>query len=105
LYADARQENLAERLLNELLRRHPGRQVQAELLPVQDVIDLREVKSKIETWLLQRAADELTLYFSPGTSVMQLAWYIAHTTLGLRTHLVQTLAARFGPAGQPNCSS
>jgi transcriptional regulator of acetoin/glycerol metabolism len=101
LYADARQENLAERLLNEVLRRHPGRAVRAELLPVHDVIDLREVKSKVETWLLRCPAAELTLYFSPGTSVMQLAWYIAHTTLGLRTHLVQTRAARFGPAGQP----
>lgn len=101
LYAEARQENLAERLLAEILRRHPGRRVQLELLPVQDIISLREVKSKVETWLLQRPADELTLYFSPGTSVMQLAWYIAHTTLGLRTHLVQTRAARFGPGGQP----
>jgi transcriptional regulator of acetoin/glycerol metabolism len=101
LYAEARQENLAERLLNELLRRHPGREVRVELLPVRDVINLREVKGKVETWLLQRAADELTLYFSPGTSVMQLAWYITHTTLGLRTHLVQTRAGRFGPGGQP----
>lgn len=101
LYAEARQENLAERLLNELLRQHPGRPVRAELLPVRDVISLREVKNKVETWLLHRPADELTLYFSPGTSVMQLAWYIAHTTLGLRTHLVQTRAGRFGPGGQP----
>lgn len=101
LYAEARQENLAERLLNELLRQHPGRAVRVELLAVRDVISLREVKGKVETWLLQCAADELTLYFSPGTSVMQLAWYIAHTTLGLRTHLVQTRAGRFGPDGQP----
>ena len=101
LYAEARQENLAERLLNELLRRHPGRTVRVELLPVRNVISLREVKGKVETWLLQCVADELTLYFSPGTSVMQLAWYIAHTTLGLRTHLVQTRAGRFSPGGQP----
>ncbi|MDO7886908.1 sigma 54-interacting transcriptional regulator [Hymenobacter cheonanensis] len=101
LYAEARQENLAERLLADLLRRHPGRVIQIELLPVRDIISLREVKDKVETWLLQRPGDELTLYFSPGTSVMQLAWYIAHTTLGLHTHLVQTRAARFGPGGQP----
>jgi hypothetical protein len=98
LYAEARQENLAD-----VLRRHPGREVWVELLPVRDVISLREVKGKAETWLLQRPEDELTLYFSPGTSVRQLAWYIAHTTLGLRTHLVQTRAAHFGPAGSPSC--
>lgn len=101
LYAEARQENQVEWLLNELLRRHPGRAVRAELLPVHDIISLRELKGKVETWLLQHADNELTLYFSPGTSVMQLAWYIAHTTLGLRTHLVQTRAGRFSGDGQP----
>lgn len=46
LYAEARQENLAERRLAEILRRHPGRRVRLEPLPVQNIISPREVKSK-----------------------------------------------------------
>ena len=101
LYSDARQEMLAEHLLTQLRGQHPGRAIRTELLPLTDVIDLAEVKTKVETWLVQHTAHELTLYFSPGTSIMQLAWYVCHTTLGLRTHLVQTRAGKFSPDGQP----
>ncbi len=101
LYADSRQELLAEHLLAYLRHQHPGRAIRTELLPLADVIDLATIKTKVETWLLRHARHELTLYFSPGTSIMQLAWYICHTTLGLRTHLVQTRAAKFSPDKRP----
>ncbi|WP_167856587.1 sigma 54-interacting transcriptional regulator [Hymenobacter metallicola] len=101
LYADARQENHAEHLVAYLRRQHPGRDISAELLPLTDVIDLAEVKTKVETWLLAHREDELALFFSPGTSIMQLAWYICHTTLGLRTRLLQTRASRHLVKGQP----
>jgi DNA-binding NtrC family response regulator len=101
LYSNAKDEPLAERLLAYLLGKFPKRLIRTELLSISDIIDLVEVKSKIETWLLQHAKYELTLFFSPGTSVMQLAWYVCHTTLGLRTQLVQTRAGKFSPDGQP----
>jgi DNA-binding NtrC family response regulator len=100
LYADARQENHAEHLANYLRRQHPGREISTELLPLSDVIDLSEVKTKVETWLLTHREHELALFFSPGTGIMQLAWYICHTTLGLRTRLLQTRAAKYLAAGQ-----
>jgi DNA-binding NtrC family response regulator len=101
LYSEKKQELLAEHLQNQLVRLHPGRAIRTELLEVLDVIDLAEVKTKVETWLLRHAAHELTLYFSPGTSIMQLAWYICHTTLGLSTQLVQTRAGRHSKDRQP----
>lgn len=100
LFADDRQENYAAHLVAYLRRHHPERDISAELLPLSDVIDLAEVKTKVETWLLAHRDDELALFFSPGTSIMQLAWYICHTTLGLRTRLLQTRAARHLAAGQ-----
>ena len=100
LYADARQENYAAHLAAYLRREHPGRDIQVELLPLADVIDLAEVKTKVETWLLNHREHELALFFSPGTSIMQLAWYICHTTLGLRTRLLQTRAVRHLTEGQ-----
>lgn len=101
LYSEARQELLAEHLLAYLRGQHPGRRIRSELLPLSDVIDLAEVKTKVETWLVQHAEHEITLFFSPGTSIMQLAWYVCHTTLGLHTHLVQTRAGKFSPDGKP----
>ena len=79
LYTDARQENYAAHLVAFLRRQHPDRDIKTELLPLTDVIDLAEVKTKVETWLLAHREDELALFFSPGTSIMQLAWYICHT--------------------------
>ena len=101
LYSDAKQEPLADRLLAHLLGLYPGRCIRTELLPLADVIDLAEVKTKVETWLERHKEHELTLFFSPGTSIMQLAWYVCHTTLGQHTHLVQTRAGKFSPDGQP----
>jgi transcriptional regulator with GAF, ATPase, and Fis domain len=102
LYANPQQELQTEHLANLLRRQHPERAVQAELLEVRDIISLAEITSKIETWLLQHREHELTLYFSPGTSIMQLSWFIAHTTLGLNTHLVQTREGKFNPDGCPS---
>jgi DNA-binding NtrC family response regulator len=100
LYSDARQENYAEHLLAYLRREFPGHPVEAQLLAVNDVIDLAEVKTKVETWLLERRQHELCLFFSPGTGIMQLAWYICHTTLGLNTRLLQTRASKFVQLGR-----
>ena len=102
LFASPQHELQTEHLATQLRRQHPGRVVQVELLELQDVISLAEVKGKIETWLLQNREHELTLYFSPGTSIMQLSWFIAHTTLGLNTHLVQTREGKFNPDGCPS---
>ncbi|QNH62779.1 sigma 54-interacting transcriptional regulator [Hymenobacter sediminicola] len=101
LYADAKQELWAEHLLTFLRRQHPERQIRTELLALTNVIDLAEIKTKVETWLLHLTSHEITLFFSPGTPIMQLAWYICHTTLGLNTHLVQTRAGKFSPDKLP----
>ncbi|WP_052430615.1 sigma 54-interacting transcriptional regulator [Hymenobacter sp. DG25B] len=95
LYSDARQENHATHLVAHLRREYPGRAISAELLPLTDIIDLEEVKTKVETWLLAHREHELAIFFSPGASIMQVAWYICHTTLNLRTRLLQTRDAKF----------
>ncbi|UOQ76531.1 sigma 54-interacting transcriptional regulator [Hymenobacter sp. 5516J-16] len=100
LYAEARQEMYAEHLVAHLRRTFPGRSVEAQLLELSDIIDLAEVKTKVETWLLAHREHELCLFFSPGTSIMQLSWYICHTTLGLKTRLFQTRAQKFVKAGE-----
>ena len=53
------------------------------------------MKTKVETWLLAHREHELAIFFSPGASIMQVAWYICHTTLNLRTRLLQTRDVKF----------
>ena len=95
LYSDVRQENHAKHLVAYLRREYPGRAISAELLPLTDIIDLAEVKTKVETWLVAHQEHDLAIFFSPGASIMQVAWYICHTTLMLRTRLLQTRDAKF----------
>ncbi|WP_210487283.1 sigma 54-interacting transcriptional regulator [Rufibacter aurantiacus] len=101
LYASPKQEGFAERLAIKLRGVFKGHSVEHELLQVQDIISLEEVKTKSEGFLLKHAHDQLDIFFSPGTSIMQLSWYICHQTLGLQTKLIQTKAARFSSHGKP----
>jgi transcriptional regulator with PAS, ATPase and Fis domain len=100
LYSDSRQENYAEYLVAYLRCEFPGRRIEAELLALDNVIDLAEVKTKAETWLLAHREHELALFFSPGTGIMQLSWYLCHTTLGLNTRLLQTRVQQFVKPGE-----
>lgn len=95
LYSDTRQENYATHLVAHLRREYPGRAIRAELLPLTDIIDLNEVKTKVETWLVAHREHEIAIFFSPGASIMQVAWYVCHTTLNLDTRLLQTRDAKF----------
>jgi transcriptional regulator with PAS, ATPase and Fis domain len=69
-------------------------------LNISDVIDLDEIKTKIESKLLEFSNEEIDIFFSPGTSIMQVTWYILHTSLGLRTRLLQTRPAIKSKSGQ-----
>lgn len=100
LYSSPDQRKDALQLADEIIERF-GHQVIPTLLELKDVIDVNAIRSRVETWLQHYADHELTLFFSPGTSAMQLAWYLVHQQGVLRTHLVQTRAARFSTSGKP----
>ncbi|GAB3026514.1 sigma 54-interacting transcriptional regulator [Spirosoma pulveris] len=89
-----------EFLLNELSREWPARVVEPHYMAIHDIIDLQEVKTKVETLLLEFKDMEIDIFFSPGTSIMQLSWYICHTTLGLKTRLLQTRRANQTASGK-----
>ncbi|UOQ83261.1 sigma 54-interacting transcriptional regulator [Hymenobacter sp. 5414T-23] len=100
LYSSPDQKKDAVQLADEIIERF-GHKVVPTLLELKDVIDVNAIRSRVETWLQQYADHELTLYFSPGTSAMQLAWYLVHLQGVLRTHLVQTRAAKYSESGKP----
>jgi len=104
ILSTAAESNLmAEKLLNALLLEFPSRQGQLEIkyMDVRDVIDINLIKTKVEKVLLDLHDDEIDIFFSPGTSAMQVSWYICHTTLGLKTKLIQSRPARFSKSKKP----
>jgi transcriptional regulator of acetoin/glycerol metabolism len=74
--------------------------IQPRAMGVRDVIDIKEIKSKIETLLLEYREHDIDIYYSPGTSAMQVAWYICHTTLNLKTRLLQVRPADKSKTGK-----
>ncbi|WP_183576111.1 sigma 54-interacting transcriptional regulator [Mucilaginibacter sp. X5P1] len=92
-----------EHLLTGLKRLFPEHEdkIQGRYMSVDDVIDISQIKTKVETLLLEFRDHDIDIYFSPGTSAMQVAWYICHTTLNLRTRLLQVRPAHKSKTKKP----
>jgi len=103
LSAAAESNLMAEKLANSLLLEFPERSNQIEIryMDIKDVIDINLIKTKVENVLLELRENEIDIFFSPGTSAMQVSWYICHTTLGLRTRLIQSRPAKFSTLKKP----
>lgn len=90
----------ANLLFTTLKQDFPDHHIEIVYMNIDNVIGLPEIKTKVEKLLLEHRDDEIDIFFSPGTSIMQLSWYICHTTLGLRTKLLQTKPGRFTKTGK-----
>ena len=90
-----------EMLITTIKRKYPKRVVEPIFVDVNDPINLQLIKGKVESILLTYRESDIDIFFSPGTSAMQVSWYICHTSLGLRTRLLQTKAARFSSQKKP----
>ncbi|MDF1573200.1 MAG: sigma 54-interacting transcriptional regulator [Bacteroidales bacterium] len=101
LHTGDRSKRMAPMLHQVLKADFPGHQVELLDMNVVDVISLEEVKPKVEKLLLDHKEDEVDIFFSPGTSIMQLSWYICHTSLGMQTRLLQTVGSRDRKGGDP----
>lgn len=86
---------------NKLYQDFPKHQIQLEYLGIKDVIDLNEVYQKVLPILLANRTAQMDIFFSPGTAVMRLVWFICHQTLGLNTTLIQTRKPVYGKTLKP----
>jgi transcriptional regulator with PAS, ATPase and Fis domain len=91
-------------LENQLKRSFPYHVLEVMYMNINDVISIPEIKTKVESLLVSFKYDDITIYFSPGTSAMQVSWYICHTSLGLKTKLVQVRPAAKSKKKQPELS-
>lgn len=80
-------------LENQLRLSFPEQELEVKYMNISDVISIPEIKTKVESLLVSLKDDDITIFFSPGTSAMQVSWYICHTSLGLKTTLVQVRPA------------
>lgn len=83
-----------EFLVNHLKRTYKN-DIREQFLNVNDVINLKEIKAKVEKVLLEHRKDEIEIFVSSGTPTMQVAWYFTHLELGLKTKLFQIRPGRF----------
>lgn len=88
-------------LITHLRQSYPKRIIQPVYLNIRDVIDLSEIKPKIERLLVENGEHEMDIFISPGTPTMQVAWYLCHGSLGLKTRLLQTRAPKFTHSDKP----
>ncbi|SMO38609.1 RNA repair transcriptional activator RtcR family protein [Fodinibius sediminis] len=102
LLAAESSENLRiTQLQNKLERDFPQHQIEPKIIKINDPIDLREVKTKVEPILLDLSEHQIDIFFSPGTSIMQVAWYVCHSSLGLNTRLIQVRPSRYSENDEP----
>jgi transcriptional regulator with PAS, ATPase and Fis domain len=56
-----------------------------------DISDINQIRAGVENILLEHKDDKIDIFYQPGTSLMQLVWYLLHESLKLKTHLIQTI--------------
>ena len=91
----------AGHLLTALKKDFPDHEVEIVYMNITNVINLPEIKTKVEALLLKHRDEQMDIFFSPGTSIMQVSWYTCHISLGLNTRLLQTKPGRFTKTGKP----
>jgi len=91
-----------DQLTRAIERAHKDHVVEKRYLNVSDVIDFKQIKTKVEALLLEYKDDEIDIFFSPGTSVMQVSWYACHQSLGLKTRLLQTREGKHTGKKEPD---
>jgi DNA-binding NtrC family response regulator len=90
-----------ELLLNYLHTTYPDRDIQARYMHISDVIDLMEIKPKVERLLTDLKEHEVDIFISPGTPTMQVAWHLCHLGLSQETRLWQVRGAKFTRTKKP----
>ncbi|MCB9093199.1 MAG: sigma-54-dependent Fis family transcriptional regulator [Halobacteriovoraceae bacterium] len=90
-----------EFLLNYLSQAFPRHQIEPCYMGVSDVIDLEQINSKVQPLLFEYRDRPIDIFISPGTPTMQVAWYLAHWSLGLNTRLLQVRGGRHTKSRKP----
>lgn len=90
-----------EKLRTELSKKYPNRNIETQYLDVTDVINIPQIKSKVEGLLMREYKDdEISIFFSPGTSAMQISWYLIHESGMFNTKMFQVRPKEHSKTGK-----
>lgn len=90
-----------EKLRTDLAGRYPDRTIETRYLDITDVIDIPQIQTKVEGLLLRECKDdEISIFYSPGTSAMQISWYLIHASGLLNTRLFQVRPQNHSKTGK-----
>jgi DNA-binding NtrC family response regulator len=84
-----------------LQQRFRNHRLETRAMAIQDVINLEEIRNKIEGLLEELSQYQIDLFISPGTPAMYTAWILVHQSRGLNTRLLQTRSAKDAKAKEP----
>ncbi len=90
-----------EKLRTVLGVKYSGRNIETRYLDVTDVIDIPQIKTKVESLLLRECKDDdISIFYSPGTSAMQISWYLIHASGLLNSRLFQVRPQNHSKTGK-----
>ena len=95
LSREKEEDLLALRLRTLICKNFKGRNVEIQYMSIDDIINVNEIRQKVERWMLSIKDDEIDIFVSPGTPQMQAAWYFIHLGGNFRTRLFQLREAKF----------
>ncbi len=95
IFSVSQTEQKVDFLISSLKLDFPEHAVEKRVVNIENIGDLMEVKTVMEKEILNITANHIDIFFSPGSSIMQLTWYILHTTLNLHTRLLQLMRQRY----------
>ncbi len=95
---------LAGKLHTAIKKDFKDHEVELVEVNIIDPISLTEIKPKVENVLMKIRGHEVDIFFSPGTSIMQVSWFICHTSMGMNSRLIQTRSGKFTESGEPEVS-
>ncbi|MBN1185872.1 MAG: sigma-54-dependent Fis family transcriptional regulator [Bacteroidales bacterium] len=91
-----------EMLINAIHKEYKDHLIESINMNINDPINLSEIKPKVEKQLLEIRNDDIVIFASPGTPTMQVAWYLCHRDLNLKTKLIQLRPAEKSKTGKPD---
>lgn len=91
-----------ELLRSELAKEFANHNIEIHYIDILDVIDIGEIRSKVESYLFKNhVEDDINIFFSPGTSAMQISWYLIHESSAFKTSLFQVRPAIHSKSRKP----
>ncbi len=84
----------AEMIRSAILKEFPTHVVEIAFMSIDNVIDVHEIKPQVQRLVLKNREAEIDIFWSPGTSMMQLSWYLVHSEGIAKTRIIQGIPAR-----------